>query len=116
MTWTIAGLLLLVWIPLGIVLWLTYLYFYLCYRYLPNLLRIFAEKPIFIIPRGDKPADAEDVRLRTPDGLTLAAAYLKSAVSPRRGVILFGLEFGANRWSCVPYCRSLLDAGYDIFT
>lgn len=102
--------------PLTVAAWLFVLYFYLCRNYLPNLVRIFEEKPIFIIPRGDRPADAEDVRLTTRDGLTLAAAYLKSPAPTRRGVILFGLEFGANRWSCVPYCRSLLDAGYDIFT
>ena len=48
--------------------------------------------------------DAEDVRFPTPDGLTLRGCYLRTPQSPRRGVILFGLEFGSNRWSCVPYC------------
>ena len=31
-------------------------------------------------------------------------------------MILFGLEFGSNRWSCVPYCEFLREAGYDVFT
>ncbi|MBX7104824.1 MAG: hypothetical protein K1X57_12135, partial [Gemmataceae bacterium] len=115
-SWTTTGLLLLLWIPAALVATLFFLYFYLCWKYLPNLVRIFEEKPIFVIPRGDRPDDAEDIRLTTPDGLKLAAAYLKTTAQKRRGVILFGLEFGANRWSCVPYCRPLREAGYDIFT
>lgn len=116
MSWTTAGLILLVWIPTAIAAWLFVLYFYLCSKYLPNLVRIFEEKPIFIIPRGERPADAADVRFPTRGGLTLCGAYLKTKAPRRRGVILFGLEFGANRWSCVPYCQPLLDAGFDIFT
>src|SRR5262249_24408197 len=33
----------------------------------------------------------------------------------RRGVLLFGLEFGSNRWACRQYCQSLVDSGYDVF-
>lgn len=114
------------WITVGIILlfiplivsatFMVGLYIWLVRNYLGILLRIFTEKPIFIIPRGTRPDDAEDIELRTPDGLMLKAAYLKNRTSQRKGVILFGLEFGANRWSCVPYCNHLLAAGYDIFT
>jgi len=31
-------------------------------------------------------------------------------------VVLFGLEFGSNRWSSITYCDFLLEAGYDICT
>jgi pimeloyl-ACP methyl ester carboxylesterase len=58
---------------------------------------------------------AEDVHFRTPDGLTLRGCYLQGQGQPRRGVILFGLEFGSNRWSCVPYCQHLLANGFDVF-
>jgi pimeloyl-ACP methyl ester carboxylesterase len=34
----------------------------------------------------------------------------------RRGVILFGLEFGSTRWACIPYCEFLRQAGFDIFS
>jgi alpha-beta hydrolase superfamily lysophospholipase len=34
----------------------------------------------------------------------------------RRGVVLFGPEFGSNRWSCTVYCGHLLAEGYDLFT
>lgn len=115
MSWTTTGIVLILWPFVAAVLLLTGLYVWLVYRYIDNLLRIFAEKPIFVIPRGQKPAAAEEIDLRTPDGLMLKAAYLKTPKS-RRGVIVFGLEFGSNRWSCVPYCEHLLDAGYDIFT
>jgi pimeloyl-ACP methyl ester carboxylesterase len=54
------------------------------------------------------------VTIRTTDGLNLRGCYLK-AEGPRRGVLLFGLEFGSNRWACVPYCEHLLRGGYDVF-
>jgi alpha-beta hydrolase superfamily lysophospholipase len=83
-------------------------------RYLDKLVRIFQEKPLFIVPRGQPIAGAEEVSFRTADGLTLHGCYLRSPV-PRRGVILFGLEFGSNRWACHSYCEHLLANGYDIF-
>jgi fermentation-respiration switch protein FrsA (DUF1100 family) len=98
----------------GVVLTLTFKYWQLRWKYLHHVVRIFQEKPLFIVPRGQPIAEAEDVRFPTSDGLTLAGCYLK-ARAPRRGVILFGLEFGSNRWSCQPYCEHLLAAGYDVF-
>jgi dipeptidyl aminopeptidase/acylaminoacyl peptidase len=109
------GLLLMCSAPLLVVLFLTVLHVYLCRRYLGNMARIFQEKPLFIIPRGQPVPEAEEVSLRSTNGLTLRGCYLKTKGS-RRGVILFGLEFGSNRWSCVPYCQHLVDAGYDVFT
>src|SRR4051812_20593525 len=106
----------MLWPPLGVLALLAGMYVWLVHKYLHNLLRIFSEKPIFVIPRGQKPAGAEEVRLRSADGRTLAAAYLRTPAPRRAGVILFGLEFGANRWSCVPYCEHLLAAGYDVFS
>ncbi|HZZ82788.1 MAG TPA: alpha/beta fold hydrolase [Gemmataceae bacterium] len=84
-------------------------------NYIPFVVRIFQEKPLFILPFGQPVPDAENVTLTTPDGLSLLGCYLKTT-KPRKGVILFGLEFGSNRWSCVPYCEFLREAGYDIFT
>ncbi len=100
---------------LGLVLIPVVFFCYLYYRYIDYLVRIFEERPLFIIPRGDPAPGAEDVRFPTPDGLTLNGCYLKAHRQPRRGVILFGLEFGSNRWSCVPYCRHLLANGFDVF-
>ncbi len=114
MTLILLGLALMCSVPLAVTLWLVGLYFYLCRTYLPFMARIFQEKPIFIIPRGQEVANAEDVQFPTTDGLQLRGCYLHGQ-KPRRGVILFGLEFGSNRWSCVPYCQHLLDAGYDVF-
>jgi pimeloyl-ACP methyl ester carboxylesterase len=90
-------------------------YLYLRWKYLDKVVRIFQEKPLFIIPRGQPTEDAEEIRFPTTDGLTLCGCYLR-ALTPRRvGVILFGLEFGSNRWSAVPYCEFLRRAGFDIF-
>ena len=48
-------------------------------------------------------------------GLYLRGCYLHTN-KPRKGIILFGLEFGSNRWSAVPYCEFLLKNGYDVFS
>jgi len=98
----------------AIALWLLGLYFYLCKRYLDFVIRIFQEKPLFVVPRGQPIEGAEEVRFPTTDGRTLAGCYLRARCE-RRGVVLFGLEFGSNRWACVAYCQSLLENGYDVF-
>jgi dipeptidyl aminopeptidase/acylaminoacyl peptidase len=92
------------------------LYIYLKVKYLPHIVRVFQERPLFIIPRGQSVADAEDVYFPTEDGLTLHGCYLHTSSSRRNGVVLFGLEFGSNVWACVPYCEQLLAGGFDIFT
>jgi pimeloyl-ACP methyl ester carboxylesterase len=113
--WLWLGLGIVLSVPLLLALALIYLYFYLVDRHLDFMLRVFQERPFFIIPLGQPIADAEDVQVRTADGLTLRGCYLRTQSPQRLGVILFGLEFGSNRWSCVPYCQFLLDNGFDIF-
>src|SRR5215469_7793132 len=103
-------------LPLAITALLVWLYFYLCRHYLHNVTRIFLEKPLFIIPRGQPDPNAEEVTLPTADGLTLRGCYLRTTAPRRKGVILFGLEFGSNRWACGPYVDYLRDGGYDVFT
>jgi pimeloyl-ACP methyl ester carboxylesterase len=116
--WLWIGLGIVVGLPLAVVLFLVGLYFYLIWRFMHHLVRIFGEKPLFIIPRGQPLAGAEALRFPTADGLTLSGCYLRGATTPgrgRRGVILFAPEFGANRWSCLPYCEHLLAHGFDLF-
>jgi pimeloyl-ACP methyl ester carboxylesterase len=111
------------WMALGIVTAIALVamvVFLLFHRYVKRtyfdlVVRIFEERPLFIIPRGQPVPDAEDIRLTTADGLSLCACYLKARTRQRQGVILFGLEFGSNRWSCVPYCDFLRDHGFDVF-
>lgn len=107
------------WIGLGIVglvlLAALGLHINIVWNYMPVLVRIFQEKPLFIIPFGQPVPDAEEVDLNTADGLTLKGCYLKCS-GPRKGVVLFGPEFGASRWGCVPYCEFLLQNGYDVFS
>lgn len=90
-------------------------HFYYRLKFGDQIVRIFEEKPLFIIPRGDRVADAEEVSFRAVDGTLLRGCYLPHRGAYRKGVILFGLEFGSNRWASVPYCARLRDAGYDIF-
>jgi alpha-beta hydrolase superfamily lysophospholipase len=112
--WFWVGLGILCSVPLGLGAGLLGLHFYLRWKYLHLVVRIFQEKPLFIVPRGQPRADAEQVRFRTADGLTLFGCYL-STRRPRRGVILFGLEFGSDCWSCRSYCEHLVDGGFDVF-
>jgi pimeloyl-ACP methyl ester carboxylesterase len=96
-------------------LFLLLLYIYLVHRFLDYLVRIFQEKPLFIVPRGQPVEAAEEVRFPSSDGLTLHGCYLRTTAPRRQGVILFGIEFGSNCWSCVPYCEHLLVNGFDVF-
>ena len=90
-------------------------YLYCRKHYLPAIARVFQERPLFIIPRGERDEDAEDVAFQTADNLTLRGCYLHTRARKRRGVILFGLEFGSDRWAAVSYCEGLREAGYDVF-
>jgi pimeloyl-ACP methyl ester carboxylesterase len=112
--WFWLGLALTFTPPLVVFCYLLEKFFYIKRTYLRHMVRIFQEKPLFIIPRGQPVPGAEDVTVRSGDGLNLRGCYLKGE-GPRRGVILFGLEFGSNRWACVPYCEHLLRQGYDVF-
>jgi uncharacterized protein len=101
-------------VPLALTAWLAGLHFYLRLRYLRFMVRIFQERPLFVVPRGEPVPEAEEVRFPTSDGLTLSGCYFR-ARPPRRGVILFGLEFGSDCWSCRSYCEHLLGRGFDVF-
>lgn len=111
-------LIVLGWIALALVLVFISLclalHFYVICNYLPHAIRIFEEKPLFIIPYGQPVECAEAVSFPTSNGLTLHGCYLPG-FGQRKGVIMFGLEFGSTRWSCVPYCEFLRERGYDIF-
>jgi fermentation-respiration switch protein FrsA (DUF1100 family) len=106
--WAVFGVVLS--IPLGIL----FLFLYLRWRYLQYVIRIFQEKPLFVIPRGQPTSEAEGVSFETRDGLILSGSYVRTTAWRRKGVVLFGLEFGSNRWACLPYCEHLLTKGYDI--
>src|SRR3954471_3155611 len=101
--WTALGLFLL-WLPVLLVLGLVgYVYWYVRKNMLWQLERVFVEKPLFIIPRGDADLAAEDLRFPTGDGMHLQGAYFKTAVTRRKGILLFGIEYGSDRWSCRSY-------------
>jgi pimeloyl-ACP methyl ester carboxylesterase len=108
------GLALMCSVPAFVLGTLLYFHIRVVLKYVPLLVRIFQEKPLFIVPRGQQLDSAEMVRLTTSDGFNLTGCYLR-AEGQRRGVILFGLEFGSNCWSCRPYCEHLQASGFDVF-
>jgi len=103
-------------IPVAIALFIWLVFEYLRWRYLEYLVRIFQEKPLFIVPFGQPVPEAQDIRFRTANGLSLCGCYIRTTAWKRQGVILFGLEYGSNRWSCLPYCENLIANGFDIFS
>jgi alpha-beta hydrolase superfamily lysophospholipase len=101
-------------LPTLMLLFLIYVRIKVFGYYVPRIARIFQEKPLFIVPRGQPRPEAESVRFRSTDGLTLNGCYYKGE-GDRRGVILFGLEFGSDCWSCWSYCERLVANGFDVF-
>ena len=93
-----------------------FLFVYLRVRFLDVFVRIFQERPFFIIPRAGTIAEGEEVWFPGADGLTLHGWYLATTSASRRGVIIFGLEFGSTCNACVPYCQHLIANGFDVFT
>lgn len=89
---------------------------YVVVRYSPIIGRIFEEKPLFLPLRLPPPADREDVRFTTADGLELAGSYLRARSIERVGVIVFCHEYLGDRWSYQPYTDAARDLGFDIFT
>lgn len=111
MLWIIATcVVILLLIPVVVLLgiWL-YIYIY----FLKYVVRIFQERPLFAINRGQPADDAEDFIIKTPGGAVIRACLLP-ALSQRRGVILFSPEYGSNRWSCREYSPFLREAGFDV--
>ena len=69
MYWVWIGLTVVIGSVLTLALVLYVLYRYLRWQYRGTLARIFQEKPLFIIPRGQPVPGAEDVHFRFPDRL-----------------------------------------------
>jgi fermentation-respiration switch protein FrsA (DUF1100 family) len=113
-SWILAGVAILLALPLVVAILLLILFNHLRVHYAHFIERIFEENPLFITPHGKPHPAAEDVRFPTDDGLTLAGCYFK-APGPRRGVVLFGIEYGSDRWSSHAYGEHLITAGYDLF-
>ncbi len=115
MTWILWMVCIVLGLPVLAAAGLVLQFLYLRNHYLDFILRCFRERPLFVIPRGDPIPGGEKVHFPTTEGLTLMGCYLRHRRARRRGVILFGIEFGADCWSAVPYCEHLLDHGYDVF-
>ena len=62
--------------------------------------------------------NGEEVSFRAVDGHLLEGTILshRDADSLPLGMVVFAHEFGTDRASCLRYCRTLLDAGYDVFS
>lgn len=65
---------------------------------------------------GPQDVPGERVRFSAADGHELAGVIFSNAgAHPPRGMVVFAHAFGGDSRSCLRYCRSLLDAGYEVF-
>jgi uncharacterized protein len=86
-----------------------------CLIFLPTMLRVFEEMPIFVPPNERPDPTAENVRFQARAGVWLQGSWLRTSSSERLGTIIFCHEYLSNRWSCRPYCEQLRENGFDIF-
>lgn len=90
---------------------------YILVRYVPIISRVFQEKPLFLPLKLDPVADGVEHRLRSPDGVAIAATHLpRRSPGPRRGFVVYCHEFLSDRWSYRPYVDWLRDEGFDVLT
>jgi len=87
-----------------------------CILFVPTMMRVFEETPLFVPPDDQPVPGAEEVRFQASDGVWLRGCWLLTSAPSPRGTIVFCHEFLSNRWSCRPYCKTLLENGYDIFS
>jgi pimeloyl-ACP methyl ester carboxylesterase len=88
-------------------------------KYVRIMLNIIEDVPPLpsITPTDFERVEGERVTFRAFDNLNLAGMFLfgKHAGRPK-GMIIFFHEYDSDMYSCVRYCRPLLDAGYDVFS
>lgn len=80
-----------------------------------NILRD-TEPPLSMVQSGYTPLHGEDRDFFAADGIRLRGTFIYSRVRPARGLVLFAPEFKSTRHSAARYCKTLVAAGYDIFT
>lgn len=86
-----------------------------CLIFLPTMMRVFEEPPLFIPPDEAPDESVETVRFQSRGGLSLVGSWFPALGQERRGTIIFCHEYLANRWSCQPYCAPLRENGFDVF-
>jgi pimeloyl-ACP methyl ester carboxylesterase len=87
-----------------------------CLIFLPTMMRVFEEMPLFVPPNEQPDPTAEDIRFQARAGVWLQGSWLRTKSSECLGTIIFCHEYLSNRWSCRPYCEQLRQNGFDIFS
>ena len=72
--WFWVGLTVIAVPPIAYGLLMAALFLYIRWKYLRFLVRIFQERPLFVVPRGQPIDGAEEVTVPAADGLRCAAA------------------------------------------
>ncbi len=81
-----------------------------------NIIDEFAP-PVWPEPREAGPIEGQSISFTAFDGHTLSGTMLPAlSPGPRKGAVIFGHEFGVDRWCCHRYGLPLRKAGYDLFT
>ncbi len=73
--------------------------------------------PLSMVSNGSEQLPGKELEFFALDGRSLRGVLLKGNTSQGvQATIIFCHEFGANKNSCLRYCRGLLEAGFDIFS
>lgn len=84
--------------------------------YVPPMARGFVQTSWLVAPKSHRLRGGEACRFRTRDGLELRGTYLRTAASPRMGVVVFCHELTSDRNSAGPYIEELRRRGFDVLT
>ncbi len=88
-------------------------------KYVKIMLNIIRDTPppLAMGPMDFQRVEGERVGFRSFDNLNLCGMFLYGDHGGRpKGVVIFAHEFSSDMYSCVRYCRPLLQAGYDVFS
>ncbi len=73
--------------------------------------------PLSMVSNASDKLPGTELEFLALDGMSLRGVLLQGKTSQSgQATIIFCHEFGANKNSCLRYCSSLLEAGFDIFT
>jgi len=105
----------LLWVTLGLIATLLVVDAVIRALAVTTILPIFERKPPFGVKPASRPAEGEEVRFPTTDGLTLAGSLYRHKDRASLGTIIFCSELDGSHWAAMSYAAGLWNAGFDLF-
>lgn len=72
--------------------------------------------PLSMVSNGSEELPGQESEFRSLDGISLRGILIRGKQAESgQCTVIFCHEFGANKNSCLRYCKGILDAGFDVF-